>query len=653
MIIKNRFCLITLSLYTLALLISGCVNINSVQPDPTKPGETVKVGLGNVIGPYNLEPGVKLYFDNVNIPINPNTNSEVGFEVPQNTAVGPHQIKVVDQVGLLELITILPLFRDRVDKEIVQVATPESSIANACVTGPHNIGRASYDFEDDFDLVPSGGGPPAYPDVDVRAVLRYPAKSNGDVTDLPDAGTFPLVIFLHGNHATCPCSCSHACSAHDRIPNHLGYNYLLDILASWGIVSVSIDGFDVTCTGSPGMSDYEGRGRLVLRHLELWDDWNSNGTDPWGGLFQNRVNLDSIGLSGHSRGGEGVVAAEFINRTEALGFAIKAVNSIAPTDQDPLVHYVPKVPYFLLMAASDGDVSNLQGLRTYDRTSLATSPAQSEKSMLWVHGANHNFYNTVWTPGNGFMCASDDGNGGGRLTPELQQLTACQSIVPFFRQHLTSEDTFLTVSTGESKSQGLDGVDAYWSNQTTQRLDVDHFDDANGPNTNSLGGTASVSGPTTDFNEFSFRPFGPNQFNNSFRGDTDGLVLGWNTSRIYKTTLPPGMRDVSEFNAVVMRISQILDGGVQNQADSETTLRVSLRTAGGISSNAHVDLVGTQAVPFPYQDNGGKTVLTTTRVPLQDFRHNNQPLNLTDIESLSIELIGRGLVAIDDIQFTE
>lgn len=124
------------------------------------------------------------------------------------------------------------------------------------------------------------------------------------------------------------------------------------------------------------MSDYEARGRLVLQHLQKWQDWDSSGNDPWGGLFQKRVDLTRIGLSGQSRGGEGVVAAEYINRVENLGFHIKAVNAIAPTDQDPTISYVPQVPYFLLLSASDGNVSNLQGLRTYDRTSLQGAPIE-------------------------------------------------------------------------------------------------------------------------------------------------------------------------------------------------------------------------------------------------------------------------------------
>lgn len=636
-----------------ALMLGACVSISSVDPDPVQRGEQVSVGVENVIGPTSAEPGVRLYFDGTDLPLNPDTNAEVGFEVPQGAATGPHEITVVDQIGLIEIITVLPLFRDRVDRELITVADPDVTTFNACVTGQHNIGRVSYDFEDDFDLVPSGGGPAAYPDVDVRAVVRYPAKANGDMADLPDDGVYPLAVFLHGNHATCPCSCSHACAAGDRIPNHLGYNYLLDVLASWGIVSVSIDGFDVTCAGSASMSDYEGRGRLVLRHLGLWDDWNNNGTDPWGGMFQGRIDMSRIGLSGHSRGGEGVVAAEFINRVESLGFSISAVNAIAPTDQDPLVNYVPEVPYFLLMAASDGDVSNLQGIRTYDRTSLASSPMQSEKSMLWVHGANHNFFNTVWTPGTGFMCSSDDGVGGGRLAPQLQQLVACQSVVPFLRRHLNNETDFDPVFRGEAAIVGMNGVRAYWSHQDIERLEVDNFDDAGGPNTNSLGGSATVSGSMSVFDEFSFRSSGAGTFNGSFRGDTDGLVLGWNATRVYETQLPVGMRDVSSFDAVALRVSQILDGGAQNPADAGKTLRVSLRSAGGDTANVHVDVVGTQSVPYPYEDNGGKTVLSTIRVPLSSFRHDNLPFPLDDVEALSIELIGQGLIAVDDIQFTQ
>ena len=118
--------------------------------------------------------------------------------------------------------------------------------------------------------------------------MRYPATTNGVGTPLAFGWwPFPLVVFLHGNHSVCAaggsCGCDHTCAASDRVPNHLGYNYLLEVLASWGYIAVSIDGFDVTCASGSGMTDYEARGRLVLEHLRRWKDWNSAGGDPWGG----------------------------------------------------------------------------------------------------------------------------------------------------------------------------------------------------------------------------------------------------------------------------------------------------------------------------------------------------------------------------------
>jgi len=524
---------------------------------------------------------------------------------------------------------------------------------NQCVAGPFNVGQADYNFENEFDLIPTGSTTPAYPDVDVRATIRYPAIMKGPVQPIAGSRRYPLILFLHGNHATCPCSCSHACPAGDRIPNHLGYNYLLDLLASRGFIVVSVDGFDVTCAGSISMSDYEARGRLVLRHLQKWRDWDVIGGDPWGGLFRGRVDMNRIGLSGHSRGGEGVVAAEHINRMEGLGFHILAVNAIAPTAQDPTIHYVPEVPYFLLMSASDGDVSNLQGLRTYDRTSLAGAAAQSEKSMLWVYGANHNFYNTVWTPGNGFACASDDGVGEGRLTPPLQQLIGCQTIVPFFELHLQNKPAVRQLFQGDRLVEGLDGVRMYWAYQHPDRREVDNFDFGDNPNTNSLGGAITTSGGFGTFDEFEFKPSGPDLFNASFRHFTHGLVLGWNGPQTYETVLPPANRDVSGYKALALRIGQILDGGVLNPLDTPRTVRVGLRTASGKVANQDFDVTGVQSVPHPYEYNGGKTVLGTLRVPLTQFRDGTKPLPLNDIEAIILEFKGTGLVAIDDIQFSK
>src|SRR5213078_1963300 len=72
--------------------------------------------------------------------------------------------------------------------------------------------------------------------------------------------------------------------------------------------------------------------------------------------------------------------------------------AIAPTDQDVAGDYVPSAPYFLLLGARDGDVSNMQGLRTYDHAYPQGMPNRRMKASAWVYGANHNYFNTVWTP---------------------------------------------------------------------------------------------------------------------------------------------------------------------------------------------------------------------------------------------------------------
>ncbi len=92
---------------------SGCVAINSVSPDPAVPGDVVRLHLSNVIGPMSVEPGATLTFDGTEMRLDPDTAGVVGFVVPEGTADGTYTVEVRDGIGLLEVITILPLFRKR------------------------------------------------------------------------------------------------------------------------------------------------------------------------------------------------------------------------------------------------------------------------------------------------------------------------------------------------------------------------------------------------------------------------------------------------------------------------------------------------------------------------------------------------------------
>ena len=56
----------------------------------------------------------------------------------------------------------------------------------------------------------------------------------------------------------------------------------------------------------------------------------------------------------------------------------------------------------------DGDVSDLQGVHFYDDARYNVAGDDSFKHTFLMMGANHNFYNTVWTPGLFQAGATDD-----------------------------------------------------------------------------------------------------------------------------------------------------------------------------------------------------------------------------------------------------
>jgi hypothetical protein len=237
---------------------------------------------------------------------------------------------------------------------------------------------------------------------------------------------FPLLIFLHGNHATrgrfegagpgrfdinvqytftgtCP-------DGYVVVPSHEGYAYLAEQLASWGYIVVSINA-NRGINAAPGTPDDRGnnlrRGRLILKHLQRLSEWNAGGGTPasLGFDLHGKLDLAHVGMLGHSRGGEGVRAAYNLYRDPGspwparigpLGF--DGIFEIGPVDgQTSRILNADGVPWNVLLPMCDGDVFNLQGVRPFDRMMLIrTETLPTPKSTFTVWGTNHNFYNTEW-----------------------------------------------------------------------------------------------------------------------------------------------------------------------------------------------------------------------------------------------------------------
>ena len=149
----------------------------------------------------------------------------------------------------------------------------------------------------------------------------------------------------------------------------------------------------------------DGRGWLLLKHLQAWRRFNDDPDGP----FHGRVDMGKIALVGHSRGGEAVALAAAFNPLERypddaalefeFGFDIKSVISIAPVDGQylPADQRAPlsDVNYLVFHGSHDGDVTSFHGLRQFNRVDF-TPGSDHFKSAVYVYRANHGQWNTVW-----------------------------------------------------------------------------------------------------------------------------------------------------------------------------------------------------------------------------------------------------------------
>ena len=524
-------------------------------------------------------------------------------------------------------------------------------------------------------------------------------------------GPFPIVFFVHGNH-------------HPKERSELGYEALCAMLASQGMIGVAVDENYMNAGGGNGA-----RALLLLEHIKQFQTWNQTAGHP----LHSKIDMNNILIVGHSRGGEAVSLASYFNRMTKQGvtqlrnriyveneprpsepvnidgsgqfgpyrFAIKAVAAIAPTsgqydlldpnDGTKTIDPVIDIPYFLISSGRDSDVGNTAGLDTYDSANRFEPTSSIDvvsgvKGHLFLHNANHNFFNTVWS-------AAPDGIGRCMYqichstslqlsAADQQESLRCfvgavsQSMLRGISGYLTLfKDKALCATTlpQNAVSESGDSLPIAFNNQFQDncRLLLNHFEEDAALNTAShlpggiLGTNSVTPGLTTAELLLSNTPVG------NFKENV--LSATWSSggqaySTVFTSTLPIQASTGETFTTLALRVgfrcSDVENNPAVNQ-DFSLQIKDSLGrqyrvAASAISGGIPPLPKQTYVAPHEYYGcpDGGDCILyplilQTVRFPLSSFAANGVNTAAISEVSLVFDKTVKGKVFIDDIQLTK
>ncbi len=293
---------------------------------------------------------------------------------------------------------------------------------------------------------------------------------------LVEGRRYPLVLFLHGNHGTCgsgtnprsdfDCTYTSQGVCPDGFvvsPSHRGYDYVAAELAARGYIVVSVNANrGITCGGGEeGDFGFNlARGRLLLKHLQLLAEWNrgqSATPASIGASLEGKLDFTQLGMMGHSRGGEGVRAAyeQFRDPNSPwpgrIGESVvfRGMFEIGPVDgQTSRVLNADGTAWNVLLPMCDGDVSDLQGVKPFDRMlGLSSELRETTKSTFVAWGTNHNYFNTEWQQSDSPGCTDHRplfSDGPGITGSAEQRQVGLRSMLTFFLANVgTGKNTVL------------------------------------------------------------------------------------------------------------------------------------------------------------------------------------------------------------------
>jgi hypothetical protein len=495
--------------------------------------------------------------------------------------------------------------------------------------------------------------------------VRYPTSGTGP---------YPIVLVVHGNLANA------------SVQSQQGFTWLLSHLASHGFIAVSVN--ENFLNGATN-GEVDARAFVLLQHLRRWRTFN---TTP-GHLFYNKVNLNSVGLVGHSRGGEAVTVANSFNKrlhsttnqTFNFNFGIRALLALAPTDglvlgndqpfcppacDDPTPGYpkawgpvvVRDAAYMVIQGSRDGDVKTFAGHKTYDRAFPVTETQADFKTLAFVVGANHGYFNNTWgslcdSGSTALSCPDKKISPIASLSRTTQQAVTKDLATAFFLLRLKGQSDYREVLRGNLTSFYPAGVKVIQQYQHPQRLYVNHFQEDGNVNTASAAGASNTNSGLNTYQQVYLNnnwthPFGYQ--------DTNALLAGWyaNGGKFVMNWVPAP----TGYTHLQFRVGLVYDNFMSNWGGAQDFSVVLGQVEGAFNIVDSHSLRVASYRTLPYWDkitdtafgtDLTKTIMTTVRIPLSHFV--NRPDwdwgRLFQIR-FQADRTFSGMVVIDDIQYT-
>lgn len=356
----------------------------------------------------------------------------------------------------------------------------------------YDLGDAAFTVRGFHAMTPRGMPSKRLAPLELTGRVYAPADAAGR--------RLPLVVVAHGLFWTCandetgelggswPCT-----GGLEAIRSDRGYDYLGQMLAARGFVVVSVGANGVNA-GELGEVADRARAAIVFQHLRMWRALVEDGTGPLAGAFtdaatgapvtqdfRGAVDLQDVGLLGHSRGGRGMMwaAADLHRAMVPDGVRLRAVFGLAAAEPPFMDHATRRLTVTGMPLMTWAGSCDATGRDEYNR--LARRAGNRVNIGIMVHGANHNNLNSRWAASSGLpggeddaghpghrpgKCYTDDGGLDETLRFADEQRVASTYLEAFFARYLQGDRGFDAVLSGdELPVRDLTRVDVrrYWA----------------------------------------------------------------------------------------------------------------------------------------------------------------------------------------------